>query len=136
MKTNEKPRVATMIARAARLRCPHCGVGGVVDGWFAMKPRCPHCGLRPGRGGDDFFLGAMMFNMVFSESLLALVLVGVGIATYPDVPWRLLQYGGIAMMVLAPLAFLPFSRTLWMVVDLLLHPVKPGELEEESAVGG
>jgi len=136
MKTIERPGIGKMVVRAARLRCPHCGRGRVVETWFVMKPRCPACGLRPARGGDDYFLGAMTFNLVFSEGLLALILVGVGITTYPDVPWTFLQYGGVALMMLAPFVFLPFSRTLWMVVDLLLHPVTLEELEERDAAGG
>ena len=31
-----------------------------------MKRACPVCGLRTERGEEDFFLGAMMFNMVWA----------------------------------------------------------------------
>lgn len=114
---------AVGLGRAARLRCPNCGRGRVVESWFRMRERCPACGIRVAREADDFFMGAMMFNLVFSEGVLALLLVGLVIATWNrGVPWTLLQYGGIVLMVAAPFFFLPFSRTAWMAVDLMFHP--------------
>jgi len=124
------PRLGTRIGRALRLRCPHCGRGQVVASWFRMRERCPVCGIRTARGEDDFMLGAMVFNIAFAEGLLALVLVGIVVASWPDVPWTFLQWGGPALMVLAPIFFLPFSRTLWMAVDPIFHPVGPEEAEE------
>ena len=123
------PPLGRRVARAMRLRCPMCGSGGLLDGWSRMKPACPNCGLHPERGEHDFFLGSMMLNLGISEGILALLLVVLAIATWPNVPWGFLQYGGIALMVLAPLAFLPFSRTLWMAFDLLLRPPAPDELD-------
>lgn len=127
------PPLGTRLGRAARLRCPLCGGRGVLESWFRMRARCPHCGLHTERGEHDFFLGSMMFNLVLSEGLLALLLVGLAIVTWPNVPWDFLQYGGVALMVLAPIAFLPFSRTIWMAFDLLLHPPTRDELDPTVA---
>ncbi|MEW5927186.1 MAG: DUF983 domain-containing protein [Gemmatimonadota bacterium] len=124
------PGMGRRMGRALRLRCPHCGRGRVVGTWFHMRERCSACGIRTARGEDDFMLGAMVFNIAFAEGLLALVLVGVAVATWPDVPWRFLQFGGPVLMVLAPIAFLPFSRTLWMAFEPLYFPVSPEEAEE------
>ena len=117
------------LARAARLRCPACGGGPLLESWFRLRPRCPRCGLRTERGEEDFFLGSMMLNLALSEGMLALAFVGLVIALWPDVPWTLLQVGGIVLMILAPLAFYPFSKTIWMAFDLLLRPLTPQELE-------
>lgn len=125
---------ATGVGRAARLRCPNCGRGRVVESWFRMRERCSACGIRVARHEDDFFMGAMMFNLVFSEGVLALLLVGLAVVTWPDVPWTFLQYGGIALMAAAPFFFLPFSRTVWMAVDLMLHPPTDEELAEGRRV--
>jgi hypothetical protein len=95
-----------------------------------MRERCPVCGIRTARGEEDLMLGAMVFNIAFAEGLLALVLVGVAVATWPDVPWRFLQFGGPVLMVLAPIAFLPFSRTLWMAFEPVYFPVSAEEAEE------
>jgi len=120
----------TRTGRALRLRCPHCGRGRIVATWFRMRERCPVCGIRTARGEEDLMLGAMVFNIAFAEGLLALVLVGVAVATWPDVPWRFLQFGGPVLMVLAPIAFLPFSRTLWMAFEPVYFPVSAEEAEE------
>jgi len=120
----------TRTGRALRLRCPHCGRGRIVESWFRMRERCPVCGIRAARGEEDLMLGAMVFNIAFAEGLLALVLVGVAVATWPDVPWRFLQFGGPVLMVLAPIAFLPFSRTLWMAFEPVYFPVSAEEAEE------
>ena len=120
----------TRTGRALRLRCPHCGRGRIVESWFRMRERCPVCGIRTARGEEDLMLGAMVFNIAFAEGLLALVLVGVAVATWPDVPWRFLQFGGPVLMVLAPIAFLPFSRTLWMAFEPVYFPVSAEEAEE------
>ncbi len=125
----ERPGAATLIARGARLRCPWCGSGGLLLTWFRMKTRCPRCGIRTERGEEDFFLGAMMFNLVLAEGVLAVFLVGLVIVTWPEVPWTFIQYGGVALMAAAPFAFYPVSRTLWLAFDLLLRLLTEEELE-------
>jgi uncharacterized protein (DUF983 family) len=131
----KRPKAATMVARGARLRCPWCGKGGLLESWFRLKPRCPRCGLRTERGEEDFFLGAMMFNLVLSEGVLAVFLVGLVVATWPEVPWTFIQYGGVALMALAPFVFYPVSRTIWLAFDLLLRPLTEEELEWHRTSG-
>lgn len=125
----EVPPLGTRLWRAARLRCPVCGGGGLLQHWLKLKPRCPTCGLRLDRGEHDFFLGSMMFNIAIAEGLLALAVVAVMIATWPRVPWTLLEIGGPAMMVIAPFLFYPFAQTMWLAVDLLIRPLTVEELE-------
>ncbi|HYJ80773.1 MAG TPA: DUF983 domain-containing protein, partial [Longimicrobiaceae bacterium] len=122
------PPFRTRLARALRLRCPLCGGGPLLQGWLRLRPRCPRCGLHSERGQGDFFLGAMMFNLAISEGTLALLLTGLVAATWPEVPWRSLEIGGVALMVLAPFIFFPFARTTWMAFDLMLHPPTAAEL--------
>ena len=69
-----------------------------------------------------------MFNIVASELIFALVFLGVLLWTWPAPPWKLLQYGGIALMLLAPLLFYPFSKTLFLAFDLLFRPATREEL--------
>lgn len=130
-----RPSVARMTGRALRLRCPWCGGGPLLETWFRLRPRCPRCGLRTERGEEDFFLGAMVFNIALSEGILAVLFVGLLVALWPDVPWTLLQVGGIALMIAAPILFLPVSRTLWMVVELLFRPLTAEEMEWHRGSG-
>lgn len=129
------PPLGKRLLRAVRLRCPVCGGGPLLESWLRFRPRCPRCGFRTERGEQDFFLGAMMFNLVLSEGILGVLLVGLLIFTWPEVPWTFLQFGGVALMALMPFVFYPFSKTIWMAFDLMLRPLTPEELEwhRESA---
>lgn len=69
-----------------------------------------------------------MFNIVASELVFVLVFLGVVLATWPSPPWRLLQYGGIILMFLAPVFFFPFCKTHFLAFDLLFRPATPEEL--------
>jgi len=121
-------RALRLYGRAIRLRCPHCGGGPVLASWFRMRPQCGQCGLRLERGEEDFFLGSMMFNLILSEGLFALVLIGWIISVWPNVPWDALQYMVVVLMVVAPLVFLPFSRLIWLASDILIRPVTDEEM--------
>ena len=120
-------RAIVLFARAALLRCPHCGGAFVLASWFRVKPVCPSCGLRLERGEDDYFLGSMMFNLIVAELIYAAGLVAFILWKWPDVPWDFLQYGGVVLMVLAPVALFPFSKTIWMAFDLMLRPPTSAE---------
>lgn len=122
-------RAAVLFGRAARLRCPFCGGGSMLASWLTVRSQCPTCGLRTERGEEDFFLGAMMFNLVLSEGLLALVLVALVVASWPDVPWTFLRYGTVVLMALAPFVFFPFSKLIWLAADIMIRPVTPEEMQ-------
>ena len=122
-------RALRLLARGIGLRCPHCGKGRLRESWLRLKKVCPVCGLRADRGEEDFFNGGMMWNIVFSEGLLLLAALLIGVVTWPDVPWTLIQWSGIALMVIAPFLFYPFSLGFWLACDILIRPVTEGELE-------
>lgn len=111
-----------MFLRALRLRCPACGGGPVLLSWFRLAPSCPSCGLRFERGEEGYWVGSYMFNIVASELLFAALGVVVVLATWPTPPWTALTLGGVALMVLAPFLFLPFSKVLFLAFDLLFRP--------------
>ena len=123
------PPLGARLWRAARLRCPVCGGRPLLRSWMKLEPRCPTCGLRVNRGEHDFFLGAMMFNIALAEGALAIVLVALLIALWPNVPWLALEIGAPVMMIVAPFLFYPFSQTTWLAFDLLLHPLTEEELD-------
>lgn len=121
MEIIQHPPVLRMIARGARRRCPYCGGGRLFSGYLDIKPACPTCGLKLDRGEGDFFLGAYAVNFVTAELLLALLLAGFVALTWPDTPWTTLLYSGLALMIVAPIAFFPFSRTIWLAIDLSMR---------------
>jgi uncharacterized protein (DUF983 family) len=122
------PRPLLLFARALLLRCPNCGRAGLFTSWFRMRARCPVCGLRPERGEEGYQVGSYMFNIIAAELAFAAVFLAIVVATWPTPPWSLLEYGGIAMMILAPLVFFPFSRTIFLAFDLLFRPAAHDEL--------
>ena len=67
-------RAGRILWRGMRLRCPHCGSRGILDGWFKLKHRCPSCGLVLDRGESDYFLGAYLVNLVAVELILTAIM--------------------------------------------------------------
>ncbi len=111
-----------VLTNAVRLRCPRCGGGPLFHHWLSMKDACPVCGLRAERGERGYVVGSYMFNIVFSELLFAGIFVAVVALTWPSPPWEYLQYGGAALMLVAPFALLPFCRTLFLAMDYIVRP--------------
>jgi uncharacterized protein (DUF983 family) len=121
-------RSLRLFSRALRLRCPNCGQGKLFTSWFRMRPCCPVCGLKVERGEEGYQVGSYMFNIIAAELVFAAVFVGIVLLTWPSPPWTLLEYGGIALMVIAPFVFFPFSKTLFLAFDLLFRPAAHDEL--------
>lgn len=116
-----------MVGRACVRHCPVCGSGDLFRRWFSMAERCPRCGLRFERI-EGHWTGDLGINTIVSfGALLVTLLVGT-FATYPDVPGVALFIASLAVAALTPLAFFPFSKTLWLVIDLLMRPLEPGEV--------
>ena len=115
-------RLIRRLWRAVRLRCPNCGGGRIFRSWTSLRERCPTCGICLERGETDHFLGAYLFNLVAVELLFAVALVAVLLATWPDPPWTLLEYGGAALMLVGAVLCYPFAKTTWLAVDLSLRP--------------
>jgi len=125
---NSIRRAALLTWRAWRLRCPNCGGGPILDSWLRLRDHCPRCGLPLERGEQGYQVGSYMFNIVAAELVFAALFVGVLLATWPDPPWNALLYGGMALMVIMPLLFFPFSKTLFLAFDLMFRPPSPDEL--------
>jgi len=112
-----------LLSRALTLRCPRCGARGLWVSWFRMKERCPSCGFPLQRGEEhDYWIGGYMFNIVLSEMLAVLVVGGAILITWPNVPWRPIWFGAIALMVAAPFLLFPLSRIVWLAFDLMFRP--------------
>lgn len=122
-------RAGRGLARGIRRRCPLCGGGDLFRSWLEPRPACPRCGLRLDRGESDFFLGGFTLNFIAAELLLAVSLAVAVVVTWPDVPWDWLLWGGAPLMVLTPILFFPFSRTLWLALDLAMRPPRPEDFQ-------
>ena len=127
------PSPARMLLRGMAKRCPACGAGRLFRGWFTMADRCPGCGYHFERE-EGFFLGAYVMNLVIAQGLVMLLAVVPTIvllnadanASLPPV-----VVGGLLGAVAAPVFFYPWSKTLWVAIELILRPI--GETEPADA---
>jgi uncharacterized protein (DUF983 family) len=110
------PSRALMLWRGLRRRCPRCGEGKLFHRWFAMAPDCPNCNLHFERE-PGYWVGAVAINTAVVGILFVIVLVAYSAATVPDIPWVTLLILEVPLMALGPIAFYPFSKTLWVAVD-------------------
>jgi uncharacterized protein (DUF983 family) len=121
------------LGRAVLLRCPNCGERGIFVSWFRQKDICPRCGILFNRGEQGYVVGAYMFNIIVAELIFAALFVGILLATWPTPPWGLLTYGGATLMILLPLLFYPFSRTLFLAFDLIFRPHQGDRVRQGGA---
>ena len=99
-----------------------------------MRERCPTCGILLERGESDYFIGAYTLNLIAVEILLALGFLVVVVLTWPNPPWRLIQWGGAFLMIAAALIVYPFAKTLWLAADLIFRPAGQMEMREDRSV--
>lgn len=121
-------RAVTLLSRGARLRCPNCGAKPLFTNWVKMAEACPGCQLILDRGETDYFLGGYTVNFVVAELLIVLGGAMGIVITWPEVPWTLITWTLVVLMVIAPLVFYPFSKSLWLALDLIFRPVTLGDL--------
>lgn len=93
-----------------------------------MCPSCPACGLRFDREPEGgYWVGSNTINLFATEAVFAVVFLGSLLLTWPDVPWAAITWGDFLLMVLFPVFFYPFSKTLFVAVDLTFRPREPGD---------
>lgn len=124
-----------MLRRALLLRCPNCGASGVRVSYFDFAPSCHTCGLRLDRGEEDYWIGGFMLNFVVAELIVVAAFVGAIVLMWPDVPWMLVMWGALVPAVLGPILVYPFSRNVWLALDLQFRPAEPGDFVEEGESG-
>ena len=121
-----------MLWRGVTRRCPVCGSGGLFTSWFKMRDRCPRCGYVFARE-DGFSLGAILMNFAVTEALLALFgiipLIAL-LASNPDADITPVVVGGAVAVLVGPLVFYPFSRTLWVALELMVRPAHAREPDD------
>lgn len=123
--TSPDYRIGPGLLRGLVRRCPLCGSRDVFRSWLQTREACPGCGIRMDRGEDDFFLGGFTVNFIAVELFLVAFLVAMVVITWPAVPWNLLVWIGAPLLVIAPVVFYPFSRTIWLALDLGMRPPRP-----------
>src|SRR6476469_8091146 len=107
----------TMFRRGFTKRCARCGSGHLFNGYLRMVPDCPRCGLHFERE-QGYWAGALAINIMATGGLFAIVFVALLIATIPNVPVGPLLAILVPIVVLGPIVYYPFSKTVWVAIDL------------------
>lgn len=98
-----------------------------------MVDRCPECSFLFERL-EGHWIGAIAINTVAVIGLMLVLLVGTMIFTYPElVPLQLIPVL-VVVGAIGPIVFYPASKTLWTAVDLLMRPLKKGEVDPRYVV--
>jgi uncharacterized protein (DUF983 family) len=129
-----EPSKGQALWRGVTKRCARCGERKLFRRWASMVERCPRCGHHYERG-DGFWLGSIMINMAFTFATFLVVFVGGMVLTWPDTPWTLLLVLTLALNLLFPILFHPFSRTLWVGMEMAARPLEPAEIIDAAAYG-
>ena len=115
-----------ILFRGAARRCPVCGSGKLFTHWFNLKKHCPRCGLRFEREPGTFIGAIGMNTIVTFGSLMGVIAIGV-VFTQPDIPTLPLTIVAVSWAVFMSLVGMPFTKTLWLAIDLLLSPLRDDE---------
>jgi uncharacterized protein (DUF983 family) len=101
-----------------------CGRGKLFRGWFASNDRCSHCGADLKRE-PGFYLGSIYYNYGLT-SLIVMIAYPLLLFT-GTMSNDALLYASLAFVLLFPLWFFRYARSLWLGFDQLWDP-KPGEV--------
>lgn len=109
------------VARALLRRCPNCGEPRVFETWMRLTDECPTCALLYERE-EGYWLGAILFNTAATIGLFGFGMVVWAVTTWPDPPWDVMLVAGIGFNLIAPIVFYPYSKTLWVAVEITARP--------------
>ena len=121
-------RPTRILLRGCFARCPGCGGRHVFRKWFLTAERCPTCTLLFERV-EGHWIGALGTNTVGVFGLMFVVLFGSVMVTFPEAPGHWLLFTLLGIALLGPLLLFPPSRMLWTAIDMLMRPLRPGEID-------
>ena len=118
-------REFVLLWRGLLLRCPVCGKGKVFQRWFKMYEQCPVCHFVYERE-EGYFSGAPALNLVVSELLLTILVAPIAaiVGLNPGIPVLPILLLCAPLPIVVPLIFYRHTRTLWMSMDHMWHPIE------------
>lgn len=122
------PTAPTLFSRAIRLRCPVCGGHPIILNWFTVCPSCPVCGFRLDRHEPGYWLGSYTINLFATEGAFAAFFAAGMFLMWPAVSWISLTVGGLITVLVTPVVLFPFTKTLYLAIDLSFRPPEPPDL--------
>jgi uncharacterized protein (DUF983 family) len=98
--------------------CPICGNHRIFARYFKLLETCPRCGYEFSRE-EGYWVGAVIVNTAASMGLFLVVFLASILVMAPDIDWVVLVAIGVGINLVFPVLFYPFSKTIWMAVDLV-----------------
>jgi len=74
--------------------------------------------------------GNVGVNTIVSFGILLIVLFVGTFAFWPEPPIVGIIVAAVLVTVVFPIVFHPFSKTIWLAVDLVMRPPEPGEVRD------
>jgi uncharacterized protein (DUF983 family) len=104
-----RPAAGVLFWRAMRRKCPICGRGDVLHGYFHMNQNCSGCGAVFWKNEGEW-TGPMLIDFIFALAAslytwAVLVYFSYSVAAQLAITGAIAAFGGIAIM--------PWSRSLW-----------------------
>jgi uncharacterized protein (DUF983 family) len=131
----ERPTNGQLFRRGLVLHCPQCGGGRLFRRWLVMKDDCPRCDLHFERV-EGQWIGAIAMNTILTLVVLLGTLVVSFAISYPDSPGIAILWICLVGTAFGPLFWHPFSRTIWLAIDLAMRPVTADEITETPETTG
>ena len=75
--------------------------------------------------------GEVGINTIVSFGTLMIVLFVLTFAFWPEPPIPTLIGASIGVALIGPFLYFPFSKTIWLAVDVMMRPIEPGEVRDE-----
>jgi uncharacterized protein (DUF983 family) len=123
------PSRGKMFARGLVRHCPWCGSGHLFHAYFKLDHHCPRCGLRFQRL-EGQWSGDIGINTIVTFGLLYVTLMVGVIAFWGRINITALAVSGAFIVFVFPALFVPFAKTLWLAIDLMMRPAEADEFLE------
>ncbi len=129
-------RTLRILWRALTLRCVVCGGRPVLLSWFRESPSCPVCGFRLDRSEPGYWLGSYNVNLGVTLLVVTVAIVVAIAVEWPSPHWQAITVGAVITAVVLPVVLFPFTKTLYLALDVLFRPPEEAEfrLPEEPAL--
>jgi len=98
-----------------------------------MSEECPRCLLHFERI-EGHWIGSLGVNTTVIFGAMLVVLLTITLVAYPSVPVALMLVSELSIALIGPLLFFPSSRMLWTAMDLLMRPLRPGEIDPRCVI--
>ncbi len=92
-----------------------------------MAQTCRGCGIRFERE-QGYWVGAVTINTTVTFISFVGLFILLTLATWPEVPWRMVMAITVSVNLILPVVFYPVSKTLWVALETSWHPLEPSEV--------